>query len=130
MDLITVTHKAGGEFAVRVRGHELSSDMSASDGGRDAAPSPVELLAGSLGACIAMMVRQYCKRHGYTDGEPSVSLTLELADSPKRVAGFVVDVELPNGVPEDKKEVIRRMAELCPVHETLRNPPRVDIDIT
>ena len=130
MDLITVTHKAGAEFVVRVRGHELSSDMSTSDGGRDAAPSPVELLAGSLGACIAMMVQRYCKRHGYTDGEPSVSLTLELADSPKRVAGFVVDVELPEGVPEDKKEVIRRMVELCPVHETLRNPPRVDIDIT
>jgi uncharacterized OsmC-like protein len=54
---------------------------------------------------------------------------LELADSPKRVAGFVVDVELPNGVPEDRKEAVRRMIERCPVHETLRNPPRVDIDI-
>ena len=130
MDLITVTHKAGQEFVIRVRGHEVSSDMSEKDGGRDAAPSPVELLGASLGACIAMMAQRYCERHGYTDGEVGVSLTLELADSPKRVGGFVVDVELPNGVPEDKKEVIRRMAQLCPVHETLRNPPRLDIDIT
>jgi len=130
MDLITVTHKTGGEFVVRVRGHEVGSDMSVEDGGQDAAPSPVELLAASLGACIAMMVQRYCKRHGYTDGEPSVAMTLELADSPKRVAGFVVDVELPNGVPEDKKEVIRRMAQQCPVHQTLCNPPQVDIDIT
>jgi len=129
MDLITVTHKAGQEFAIRVRGHEVSSDMSVKDGGGDAAPSPVELLAGSLGACIAMMAQRYCERHGYTDGEVGVSLTLELADSPKRVGGFVVDVELPNGVPEDKKDAVRRMIERCPVHETLRNPPRVDIDI-
>lgn len=130
MDLITVTHKTGREFAIRVRDHELTSDMAERDGGRDAAPSPVELLAGSLGACIAMMVQGWCERHGYTDGEVGVSLTLELADSPKRVGGIVVDVELPNGVPEDKKERVRRMAERCPVHETLRIPPRVDIDIT
>jgi putative redox protein len=130
MDLITVTHKAGREFGIRVRGHELSSDMSVHDGGRDASPSPVELLGASLGACIAMMVQQYCERHGYTDGQTSVSLTLEMADSPKRVAGFVIDVELPKGVPEDRKEVIRRMAERCPVHATLCNPPRVDIEFT
>ena len=130
MDLITVTLEAGQECAVRVRGHEVISDMSEKDGGRDAGPSPVELLAGSLGACIAMMVQRYCDRHGYTDGEVGVSLTVELADAPKRVGGFVIDLELPNGVPEDKKEVIRRMAERCPVHETLRTPPRLDIDIT
>jgi uncharacterized OsmC-like protein len=55
---------------------------------------------------------------------------MELADGPKRVARIVVDVELPEGVPEDKLVAIRRIAERCPVHETLRNPPRVDIDIS
>ena len=129
MDLITVSKKGGLAFEIRVRGHEVISDMSVKDGGQDAGPSPVELLGGALGACVAMMVQGYCERHGYTDGEVGVSLTLELADSPKRVGGIVVDVELPEGIPEDKKEVILRMAERCPVHETLRDPPRVDIDI-
>ena len=130
MDLITIDRKADSAFTMSVRGHEVTSDMSEKDGGQDTAPSPVELLAGSLGTCIAMMVDRYCQRHGYTDGDVSVSLTLELADSPKRVGGITIDVELPKGVPEDKKEVILRMAERCPVHETLRNPPRLDIDIT
>lgn len=129
MDLTTVTRKEGLEFSIRVRGHDLTCDMSEKEGGRDAGPSPVELLGGSLGACIAMMVQGYCQRHGY-DGDVGVSLTLELADAPKRVGGIVVDIELPEGVPEDKVDVIRRIAERCPVHETLRNPPRVDIDIT
>ena len=127
MDLITVTRKDSLEFKIRVRGHEVTSDMSAKDGGQDRGPSPVELLAGSLGTCIAMMVQTYCQRHGY-DGDVGVSLTMELADKPKRIAGIVVDVEMPEGVPEDKMGAIRRMAERCPVHETLRNPPRVDID--
>ena len=129
MDLITVDRQDGLKFSIRVRGHDITSDMSEKDGGRDAGPSPVELLAGSLGACIAMMVQSYCDRHGFTDGDVGVSLTLELADSPKRVGGIVVDVELPDGVPEDRKVAIRRMAERCPVHETLRDPPRLDIDI-
>jgi uncharacterized OsmC-like protein len=129
MDLITVNREDGLEFRIRVRGHEVTSDMSAKEGGRDAGPSPVELLAGSLGACIAMMVQSYCNRHGYTDGEVGVSLTLELADAPKRVGAIVVDVELPADVPQDKWDVVRRMAERCPIHETLRDPPRVDIDI-
>jgi uncharacterized OsmC-like protein len=129
MDLTTVSRKENLEFTIRVRGHELTSDMSEKDGGGDAGPSPVELLGGSLGACIGMMVQSYCQRHGY-EGDVDVSLTLELADKPKRVGGIVVDVELPKTVPEDKVEVIKRMAERCPVHETLRNPPRVDIDVT
>ena len=128
MDLITATGKSGRQFAIRVRGHDVVSDMSTADGGQDAGPSPVELMGGSLGACIGMMVQSYCQRHGY-DGDVEVSLTLEMADSPKRIGGIVVDVEVPDGVPEDKKDVIRRMAEKCPIHETLRNPPRVDIDI-
>ena len=128
MDLITVSRKQGIEFSVSVRGHEVTSDMSEKDGGHDAGPSPVELLACSLGACIGMMVQSYCSRHEY-EGDVEVSLTLELADSPKRIGAIVVDVELPEGVPEEKREVIRRMAERCPIHETLKDPPRVDIEI-
>jgi uncharacterized OsmC-like protein len=129
MDLITVTREEGLEFRVGVRGHRVTSDMSAKEGGRDAGPSPAELLAGSLGACIAMIVQGYCDSHGYTDGDVGVNLTLELADDPKRVSGIVIDVELPKGIPEDRWDVVRRIAERCTIHETLKHPPRVDIDI-
>jgi uncharacterized OsmC-like protein len=128
VDLITVTRKEDLEYKIRVRGHEVTSDMSEHDGGRDAGPSPVELLAGCLGACIAMMVQGYCMRHGY-DGDVEVSLTMELADKPKRIGRIVVDLELPNGVPEDKIGTIKQVAQRCPIHETLKCPPGVDIDI-
>ena len=129
MDLISVTHKAGLEFAIRVRGHEVTCDMAEKDGGRDGGPSPVELLAGSLGACIAMMVERYCENHGYAEGEVGGSLTLELADDPKRVRRIVVDLEVPKDVPEDRKEAIRRLAQRCPIQETLQSPPDVDLDV-
>ena len=130
MDLISIERKGGKEYSIQLRGHDLTCDMSEKEGGSDAGPSPVELVGCSLGACIAAMVQAYCDRQGYTDGQVDVSLTLELADEPKRVAGFIVDVELPSDVPENRMAAIRRIAEHCPVHETLTNPPRVDMDFT
>ena len=128
MDLITIERKSDLAFSIRVRGHEVTSDMAQEDGGRDHGLSPKELLAGSLGTCIAMMVQSYCQRHGY-DGDVEVSLTVELADKPKRVGRIVADVELPEGIPEEKKEAIKRVAQRCPIHETLRNPPELDIEL-
>ena len=128
MDLITVDRETGRQFKVKVRGHEVSSDMSVQDGGQDAGMAPAEMLAGSLGACVAMMVQGYCDARGYTDGDVAVCVTLEMADHPKRVGGFAIDVELPNGIPQEKMDAVRRVAELCPVHETLAHAPRIDIE--
>jgi hypothetical protein len=58
-----------------------------------------------------------------------VGLTLELADKPKRIGAVVLDVETPKDVPAEKKEAVRRALEHCPLHETLRNPPRLDVEI-
>ncbi len=127
MDLISVSRKEGKAFELRVRGHALTVDMSKEEGGSDKGLNPVELLAGSLGACIAIMVQTYCDRHGY--GDVSASLTLEIADDPKRVGSIVIDLELPKDFPEDRKPAVKRLAELCPVHETLKHMPTVDLEI-
>lgn len=129
MDLITISRRGGLAFDVRVRYHEVTSDMSLADGGCDAGMAPVELLAGSLGACIAMMVQRYCDTCGHATGDVGVNLTVELADQPKRISGIVVDVELPEGVPASRREAVRRVAEQCVIHETLVHPPTVDVDI-
>jgi putative redox protein len=129
LDLISVTHEPGTTFALRVRGHEVTTDMSEKDGGHDEGPSPGELLAGSLGACVAMIVQRYCDNHGYTDGQVEASLAIELADDPKRIGGIVIDLEIPKDVPENRMEAIKRLAHRCPIQQTLENPPTVDIDI-
>ena len=103
--------------------------MATKDGGHDAGPSPVELFAASVGACMAMIVQRYCESHGFVDGEVSVSLTLELADDPKRIARIVADMELPRDVPADRVEAVRRLAQRCPVHATLHAPPEIDLEV-
>jgi putative redox protein len=130
MDLITVTRDAGLAFTVRLRGHVLTTDMSPAEGGRDAGPNPVELLACSVGSCLATMVQAYCDAHGYTGGDVGASLTFELAADPKRIAAVVVDLELPAGMPEEARAEVRRLVETYPVPATLRAEPRLDIEIT
>jgi uncharacterized OsmC-like protein len=41
----------------------------------------------------------------------------------------VVDLELPESVPDDRKQAIKRVAQRCPIHETLKSPPGIDIDV-
>jgi putative redox protein len=128
LDLITITRRNGLEFSAHLRGHQVTTDMSREEGGLDGAPNPVELLGCSLGSCIATMLQGYCNEQGYTDGDVGVSLTLELADDPKRIAGFVIDVELPQDWPEEMRDEAKRIVEAFPVPGTLRIAPRVDID--
>jgi len=133
MDLISVERNndpdaSGLEFKVQVRGHAVTSDMAKDAGGDDGGPSPSELFAGSLGACMAMIVQNHCTRHGY-EGDVGVSLTIEYAKNPNRIGRIVADLELPKGVPEDKIEAIKRLAKRCPIHATLEQPPALDIDV-
>jgi uncharacterized OsmC-like protein len=116
------------EFEIKVNGHSVVTDLSPGDGGLNKGPAPAELFAGSLGACVAMMVQSYCDTHGYSDGNVGVSLTHELANDPKRIGALVIDVELPEGFPEEKMKAVRRVAEQCVIHGSLTAPPRVDID--
>jgi len=129
MDLITVTRNGSGTFSIRIRDHVFTTDMGVDEGGKDLGPTPVEILGASAGACLATMVQAYCDARGYNDGEVSVSLTIELVENPNRVAGFVLDVELPKDVPEEDKEKLKKMALRMPVPATLRAEPRVDIEM-
>ena len=129
MSLISITRMSGQEFAIQIRGHKVTSDMSEGDGGQDQGPSPSELLVGALGACIAMMVQLYCDQHGYGDGVVSASVAYELADGPKLVGAITIDLEIPCDVPEDRMDAIRRIAKARPVHGTFDVPPIVDVEI-
>ena len=129
MDLITVTRDKDLKFSVRLRDHVMTTDLSSSDGGSDGGPSPVEFLGVASGACLATMVQAYCDSRGYTDGDVSVHLTLELVENPNRIGAFVLDVELPKDVPAGDREKLKKMALRMPVPATLQNMPRVDIEM-
>jgi putative redox protein len=129
MDLITITREEGVKFKVQIRDHVFMTDMAKNEGGTDGGPAPVEFLGAAAGACLATMVQSYCDARGYTDGDVSVSLTVELVENPNRIGGFVLDVELPKDVPDGDREKLKKMALRMPVPATLRAEPRIDIEM-
>lgn len=129
MDLITATNEPGRGWTLRLRKHQLDVDAEAAAGGADRGPSPVELMAASLGACVGMTVEAWCRARGYTDGGVEVNLTYTMGDLPKRVTVLTLDIELPKDVPPDKHALVKRLVHGCPVHRTLETPPVIDVDV-
>jgi len=129
MDLITATNEQGRGWTLRLRKHELPVDPEAAAGGTDRGPSPVELLAASLGACVGMTVEAWCRARGYSDGGVAVNLTYTLGDQPRRVTALTLDIELPRDVPPGRHALIKRLVHGCPVHRTLEIPPVIDIEV-
>ena len=61
---LTVAHRGGDRFRIRVRGHEIDVDQPVGDGGEDTAPTPTELFVAGLASCVAFYARRYLARHG------------------------------------------------------------------
>jgi len=129
MDLITVSRQEDLKFSVQLRDHVMTTDFSVGEGGKDGGPSPVEYLGVAAGACLATMVQAYCDARGYSDGDVAVNLTLEMVENPNRIGAIVMDVDLPNDVPESDREKLKAMALRMPVPATLKDGPRVDIEM-
>lgn len=129
MDLISIEHKHGKAFNIEVRGHEILADMKKDDGGQDEGMNPTDLFAASLGACIGMIIFEYCKNHDLPADGISVSVVPQLADNPKRIQSIAIDVSMPDGFPEDRIKAVQNCCKHCVIHNTLENKPEIDIEI-
>ena len=127
--MITITHEHGDRIAIRVRGHTLVTDQPISGGGDDAGPTPTELFVASLAACAGFYAERFLRRHGPDAG---LSITCDFAmstDRPSRVASVDLRIDVPGPLREDLREALLRAVDHCTVHNSLRTPPAVRIEI-
>jgi putative redox protein len=127
---IVVEHSAGTKYIATVRGHEVRVDQPLDGGGTDEAPSPVELFVVSLAACVAYFAGQYLERHDVSRAGFAVRAEYRKSDRPPaRVASINLRVIVPAGLPVGLVERLHAVVSHCTVHNTLREPPTVDIKI-
>jgi uncharacterized OsmC-like protein len=119
MTTITTVSRGDGSFEAEVGQHRLVIDVPASMGGSERGPTSVELFATSLGSCVAAFVAAYCARVDLDATGLSVDVGYEVAEEPTRLVDLEVTINLPNADVGDRREAIRRVAEHCPVHETV-----------
>ena len=113
-----------------MRGHQVRVDQPLAAGGTDEAPTPVELLVVSLATCVAYFAGQYLERHGVSRAGLAVHAEYrKTARPPARVASIHLRVIVPAGLPIGFAKPLHAVVSHCTVHNTLREPPTVDITI-
>ena len=130
MPNLNVAHQAGDRFELQVRGHRLLCDQPVTDGGDDQGPTPTELFAGSLAACVGFYARRYLVRHHLAAAGLRVEAAFTMSpDRPARVAAITLRLLLPQPLEEHRRRALLAVVEHCTVHNSLRTPPEVRITL-
>lgn len=129
MGTITTRYLGDMLFESQLGEHKLLIDVPAAMGGIDRAPTPPELFVASLGSCVAAFAAQYCNRAGINAEGMTVTVNFDKVENPTRLTNLRVTINLPHGVCGDREGALLRVAEHCPVHETIATMSEVQFDI-
>jgi len=103
----------------------FTADQSESEGGTNLGPSPKQLLAGSLAACVAMTVRMYADRSGWLLDEVFVDVELD-TETNAGTTIFRKKVEFKGDLTEDQMKRLHLIAQKCPINKLLQNPISIE----
>jgi putative redox protein len=125
---IRVTHADGEAYAVTTRGHTVLTDQPVDAGGMDEGATPTELLVAALASCVAYYAGRYLVRHGLPREGLAVTAQFQMAAGrPARVGDVQLRIEVPAGIPAERRAALLAVASHCTVHNTLRQEPGVAI---
>lgn len=112
-------------FAVKVREHEVLTDLPLEYGGGNTAPTPTELFVSSIGSCMGMYALSYLKTAGMDSEGLSLSLDWDLDKSKKRIQSINVTISAPKAGLGPRKAALISAAEKCLLHNTFHEPPEI-----
>ena len=97
--------------------HALVSDESNEHGGKDAGPSPFDLVLSGLAACTLITLRMYAERKGW----PDVSLAGQFFHRVENGEQLIDRRIQVGGVPDEGVERMRDIVERTPVTLALKS---------
>ncbi len=129
MASITTSYKGNMLFETKIGNHAIVIDVPENMGGSDRGPMPPQLFVASLGSCIGAYVAQYCRNNSIDDTGMTVDVSFEKVDNPTRLINLKVTIRFPNGDCSARVDAIQRVAEHCPVHETIMTMKGIEVEI-
>lgn len=129
MNKISTVLKDDMLFETQLGTHRVQIDVPPSMGGQDRGPTPPEFFIASLGSCVAALVANYCNNANLDTTDLSVDVTFDKVEDPSRLTNVKVIIHLPNADVNGREKAILRVAERCPVHETICSMDTVEISL-
>jgi len=99
--------------------HALTSDEPLGVGGKDAGPTPSDLLAAALAACTVITLRMYAERKGWP--LPSAGASVRYSKRQDQQPLMERTLRLPSGLTEEQRQRCREIAERTPVTLALKS---------
>jgi len=129
MATLIVKHEGGMSSSINVRGHKVMADVPPEMGGDDRGLTPVDLLAGSLGTCIAFYIARWCKEAGIACEGFQVKVDYVHDRENHCVPVLSAEVSMPATFPEKRKPALLKLAKACTVHNTLCRTPELSVRV-
>jgi putative redox protein len=127
---ITVDFPEGARVDAHFGSFIVQTDQSAASGGAGSAPSPFEVFLASLATCAGVYVMGFCKMRGIpTEGIRLIQRT-EQDPSTKIVGKISLEIQVPQGFPQQYTPAVIRAAESCLVKKHLEKPPAFETTVT
>jgi len=125
---VTARYKGGLQFEAEARGHRLTSDQPADNGGADGGMTPPELMMAALATCAGHYAAQYLNARNLPAEDLQVRVMAEKGMQPARLASFLIEVTAP-GLDERHREGIARAAKACLIHNTLLHAAAIELRV-
>lgn len=135
-----VIARMGSSFRteIAVRGHTIIADEPEDAGGKNEGPTPMELMLGALGACVAITLKLYADRKGWPLEGVETAQTHEKykkEDYPAYDgdALFVNEIRqqivLHGPLSDEQRERLLEIAGKCPVSRVITDPTFIVKDL-
>jgi uncharacterized OsmC-like protein len=121
-----INSKGAYVFRVRSKGYEFTVDAKGGVG-----VTPPDALLASLGSCIGVYVQKYAEGARLSLADFTVKVDAELSSEPPvSFKSIYVSLDLKGLILDERRQrALLDFVKNCPVHNTLKADPKVDIKI-
>ena len=127
---IMVDFPGGARVDAHFGSFTVMTDQPVANGGENSAPTPFEVFQASLATCAGVYVLGFCKMRKIPTQGIRLIQRIEQNPSTKMASKIILEIQLPNGFPQQYASAVIRAAEACLVKKHLENPPAFETSVT